>query len=256
MFVFRDPVERLQVAQPALALLHVGLQHVALAALLAVARGAFGQLRLDELGPTVAVEELLAEQSRSSNSAPTVSVPQRNRISSRLVRIVMSCRPSAGIPSPCATGMADLHVKVPQHVERGFDDVLDARGSSSTTSRTAGRHRKRAPSRRVHNRRPPSPPWRRQRPRAPRNRSARSAPRWPRARHADVPRRPPRWRRSPMHGPRSRPRRPRGGSLGHPHRHPPHAPARAARPAGRARRPTGMPAGRPQLRRRRRYGRG
>jgi hypothetical protein len=49
VFVFRDPVQRLQVAQPALAFLDVGLQHVALAALLAVAAVAFFQLGLDEL---------------------------------------------------------------------------------------------------------------------------------------------------------------------------------------------------------------
>jgi hypothetical protein len=63
MFVFRDPVEGLQVAQAALALLHVGLQHVALAALLAVARGAFVELGLDELADR-AVEELLAQRCR------------------------------------------------------------------------------------------------------------------------------------------------------------------------------------------------
>jgi hypothetical protein len=92
MFVFRDPVERLQVAQAALALLDVGFQHVALAALLAMARAAFLELGLDELAHR-AVEELLAQPAVCS-SAPTASVPQRNRISSRLVRIVMSCFPS------------------------------------------------------------------------------------------------------------------------------------------------------------------
>ncbi len=47
MQVFGDPEQRLQVAQPALALLHVGLDHVALA-LLFMARVALGELGLGE----------------------------------------------------------------------------------------------------------------------------------------------------------------------------------------------------------------
>ena len=48
MQVFRDPEQRLQVAQPALAFLHVGFDNVALTALALMALVAFFQLGLDE----------------------------------------------------------------------------------------------------------------------------------------------------------------------------------------------------------------
>ena len=58
--VLADPEQRLQVAQAALALLDVGLEQVARAALAGVALGALGELELDELGPG-AGEELAPE---------------------------------------------------------------------------------------------------------------------------------------------------------------------------------------------------
>ena len=54
--IFADPVERLQITQAALALFHVGLQHIALPALAFMAFGAFLQLGFDEFGAGIAEE--------------------------------------------------------------------------------------------------------------------------------------------------------------------------------------------------------
>ena len=51
MQIFPDPIERLQIAQPALGLFDIRLQHIALPALALVPLGPLGQLRLDELAP-------------------------------------------------------------------------------------------------------------------------------------------------------------------------------------------------------------
>jgi hypothetical protein len=125
MFVFRDPVERLQVPQPALALLDVGFQHVALTALLAVARAAFFQLGLDEL-PHCSVEQLLAQgclKLRPDGFGPAEK-PHLQQAGAD--RDVLPPQPQAFLHR--ARRMPDLHVKVPQHVERGFDHVLDGGG--------------------------------------------------------------------------------------------------------------------------------
>ena len=73
--VLADPEQRLQVAQAALALLDVGLEQVARAALAGVALGALGELQLDELGPG-AVEELVPEPGVEP-IAPAPRSPQR-----------------------------------------------------------------------------------------------------------------------------------------------------------------------------------
>ena len=49
--VFADPIQRLQIAQPALGLFHIGFQHIALPALALVAFGAFGQFGVNKLAP-------------------------------------------------------------------------------------------------------------------------------------------------------------------------------------------------------------
>lgn len=59
--VFPDPVERLEVAQPALALLDVGFEHIALAALPLVALAAFLELGVDEFRARAA-EEVVPER--------------------------------------------------------------------------------------------------------------------------------------------------------------------------------------------------
>ena len=68
--VLADPEQRLQVAQAALALLDVGLEQVARAALAGVALGALGELQLDELRAG-GVEELAPEPGvRAAAPAP------------------------------------------------------------------------------------------------------------------------------------------------------------------------------------------
>jgi hypothetical protein len=122
MQVLADPVQRLQVAQAALALLDVRLQHIALAALPLVPLGPLGQLRLDELRPRVAEEigpEPLGQFGRQRRVAIDESGVPAVRCASVMSR--------AGLDQAVlhrAAGMADLQLQVPEHVEHRLDDAL------------------------------------------------------------------------------------------------------------------------------------
>ena len=60
MLIFRNPIERLQIAQTALPLFYIRLQHVALATLLFVAANPFFKLGFDEFGEA-ALKQIFAQ---------------------------------------------------------------------------------------------------------------------------------------------------------------------------------------------------
>ena len=121
--VFRDPVERLQVAQPALALFHIGFDHVPLAALFLVPLVAFGELGFDEIGGGV-LEEVLPEpgieRSIELRVAGQVAVFQKGRAD----RVVVT--PELQAVAHAAGGVAHLQVQVPEHVEHRLDHRVGA----------------------------------------------------------------------------------------------------------------------------------
>ncbi|CAM5360045.1 hypothetical protein FALB51S_01567 [Frigidibacter albus] len=123
--VLGDPVERLKVAQAALALLDVGFQHIALAALTAVAFGAFGQLGLDEFRPGAA-EQLVAQPLVQFGRQPVVTGQEAVLQQGRADGDVLGAKAQAILHR--AAGMADLQPHVPQHVEHGFDDAFGPAG--------------------------------------------------------------------------------------------------------------------------------
>ncbi len=123
--VLGDPVQGLQVAQPALALLHVGLDHIALAALLFVALETFLQLGLDIGGPG-ALEDLVPQ--------PFLQLGRQRRIAFEVAclekrgpdRVIVAGLFQAVLHRPA--GMANFQMQVPHHVEHGFDHALGPAG--------------------------------------------------------------------------------------------------------------------------------
>ncbi len=75
--IFADPIERLQIAQPALAFLHIGLDQIAALALAAVAHLALGQLGFHEIaaiaggdfGPEFLAQIVIQARGRPTDSA-------------------------------------------------------------------------------------------------------------------------------------------------------------------------------------------
>ncbi len=119
--ILADPEQRLQVAQPALAVLDVRLDEVAAFADLAVALVALGELGLRIFGAGAlhhflveAVDQLVAERP----VAPHVAGFQDRGAD----RHVGARQPQALVD--VAGGVADLQPHVPQHVEHVFDDLL------------------------------------------------------------------------------------------------------------------------------------
>ena len=119
--VLADPVERLQVAQAALAFLDVGFQHIALAALPFVPVGPFGKLGLDELRPGVAEQvrpQPVGQFDLQVGMARDETVFQKRGAD----RHVLARKADAVLHRPA--GVAHLQLQVPQHVQHGFDHAF------------------------------------------------------------------------------------------------------------------------------------
>ena len=122
--VLGDPVERVQVAQPALALLDVGLDDVARIAHAGVALVALGELGFDEVAAVarrhlrrVALHQLVEQLA----VAPDVArLQQRGADGLVALGVAQALLDRAG-------GVADLQPEVPQQVEHELDDLLAAR---------------------------------------------------------------------------------------------------------------------------------
>ena len=119
--VFPDPVERLQIAQPALALFHVRLKHIALAALALVPVRALCQLRLDEIGGRV-LEQVVAQpgaQVLRQRFMPRDIAPLQKRGADRVI-----LTPQADTVLHRPAGMADLQPHVPEDIKHRFYDAF------------------------------------------------------------------------------------------------------------------------------------
>ncbi len=119
--IFADPVERLQIAQTALAFLDVGLDQIAAFALARMALVALGQLGLDEILPGAGRN--LGPEARAHILVEIFIAPQKARFEQRRAdRHVLFGEAHAF--GQRARGMADLQPQIPQHVEDEFDDAL------------------------------------------------------------------------------------------------------------------------------------
>ncbi len=119
--VLGDPVEGLQITQPALAVLDIGLDVVTAVAHLLVALVAFGQLAGDELHRGARLH--LVVEGAAKLQEQVLITPQVTRFQQRRAdRQVAPGQADAVIDR--AGGMADLQAEVPQHVEHVLDDLL------------------------------------------------------------------------------------------------------------------------------------
>ena len=119
--ILADPVERLQVAQAALAFLDVGLDQVTAFALAGMALIALGELGVDEIAAVAGgdfVPELLAQLVIQAAVAPQIARFQDRRADGDVQL------GQAHAFGKAARGMADLQPQVPQHVENEFDDAF------------------------------------------------------------------------------------------------------------------------------------
>ena len=123
--VLGEPVQRVQVAQPALAVLDVGLDEIARGAGAGMARVLLGELRLDE-GPRVAVEHIMAEPAAEFGKENLIAQDQP-RVEERGAdgHVGMA---AADALVDVARGMADLEAQVPKQIEHVFGDALAPRG--------------------------------------------------------------------------------------------------------------------------------
>ncbi len=119
--IFADPVERLQVPQPALAFLDVGLDQVAAFALMVMALVALGQLGLDEILARAGGDvrpEFLAQLVVEFLVARQITRFQKGGADGD----VLLGQPHAF--GQRARGVPDLQPQVPQHVEHKLDDAF------------------------------------------------------------------------------------------------------------------------------------
>src|SRR6185437_11059517 len=122
--VLGDPEEALEVAEPALALLDVGLDMVARIAELSMPRVALGELRLDELAGAL-LDDLGLEAAlhlvKDLRVAPDVA-----RLEQRRADRHVGARLAQAVLDP-PRRLADLEAEIPQHVEHVLDDLLGVR---------------------------------------------------------------------------------------------------------------------------------
>ena len=111
--VFGDPVEGLQVSQPALALFDIGLQHVTLSALFLVTGVALGQFGLDEVGLGIG-EQFLPEPGFQLDRQCFVAGQEALLQQRGADRVILSAKTQAIVDG--AAGMADLQLQIPQNI--------------------------------------------------------------------------------------------------------------------------------------------
>jgi hypothetical protein len=122
--VFADPEQRVQIAQAAFAVLHVGLEHVARVARALVALAALVELGLDEVGGRRLGdlgEKALLELEEQLVVAPQIAALEQGRAD----RVVLAREAQALFDR--ARGMPHFQPQVPQEIEHELDQLLDAR---------------------------------------------------------------------------------------------------------------------------------
>ena len=123
--IFPDPVERLQVAQPAFALFDVGFNHIALAALLAVPLGALIELGFDKVGRSgleQVLPQLFTQITRQARVTGKIAV--FNKAGADCV--IVGGKAQAVFDR--AAGVPDLQLQIPQDIEHRFDHAFGPRG--------------------------------------------------------------------------------------------------------------------------------
>ena len=123
--VFRDPEERVQIAEPTLAFLDVGFDQISGIAGFLDAHVALGELGYDEF-PRGEANDLLVEPASQQIEQLFVAQDQprfQHRGPDRdvLLRLAKAFIDRAG-------GVSDLLLQIPKHVEHGLDDTLAPRG--------------------------------------------------------------------------------------------------------------------------------
>ena len=118
--IFADPVERVEVAQAALAVLDVGLDDVAAVAHPAVALVALGELGGDII-PRAVPATTSARKRRVASSISSSSPHSQRAFEQRGAdgHVALAQRRSAS--SVRADRLADLQLQIPQYVEHGLD---------------------------------------------------------------------------------------------------------------------------------------
>ena len=122
--VFRDPEQRVEIAQAALALFHVGFDEIARRARAPDALLALGELGGDEFGRGPG-DDLLVEARLQRLEQPFVAgdeprLDQRRADRHVAARLLQALVDGAG-------RMADLQLEVPKHVKQRLDDLLGGR---------------------------------------------------------------------------------------------------------------------------------
>ncbi len=119
--IFADPVEGLQVAQPAFAFLDVGFDQIAAFALTHMARVTFRQLGFDEIlsaaGGDFAPEFLAQIVEQPAITAEIAGFQQGSADGDVLLGEADAFTQRTG-------GVADLQTKIPQHIQNEFDDAF------------------------------------------------------------------------------------------------------------------------------------
>mmetsp|Transcript_23333 Transcript_23333/g.40579 ORF Transcript_23333/g.40579 Transcript_23333/m.40579 type:complete len:732 (-) Transcript_23333:1538-3733(-) len=122
--ILANPEQRLQIAQAALGLFHIGFHHIALP-LPFVAGVAFGQFRLDK-GAFAALKEVGAQaviqRGRQVRVAHQKPVFQHRRADGE----ILSTQPDA--IAHRAAGVPHLQLEIPQDIKRRFDHILGPGG--------------------------------------------------------------------------------------------------------------------------------
>ena len=123
--IFRDPEERVQVAQAALSVFHIGLDEIARIARALDARLALGELGLHEFGRG-ALHHLLAKAILHVVEQRAVADEEARLQQSRADRHVVARLAQAFLDG--ARGMADLQLQIPEKIEHRLDGALDPGG--------------------------------------------------------------------------------------------------------------------------------
>ncbi len=122
MLIFRNPIQRLQIAQTAFTLFYIRLQHIALATLLFVAADPFLKLGFDEFGEA-ALKQIFAqcrlELGRQFGIARQVAHLQQGRADCKILT------PQTQTIFNIAGGVAHFQLEIPKHVKTRFNHAFD-----------------------------------------------------------------------------------------------------------------------------------
>ena len=125
VLIFRDPVERVQIAQSALALFHIGLDEIARLPGLAMADITLFEFRSDEFRSRFA-DDVAYRNVRSTHHTSARSPHKIPRLEQRCAdRHIVPAETDAVVDRP--GGVADFVAHVPEHVEHVFDNALAQR---------------------------------------------------------------------------------------------------------------------------------